>query len=120
WKNLRTEFVVTVADALTMELISTNDSGGETFEFETCLHTYFQVGDINQISVSGLEKSPFDDFASGANGARRPAENSTLRITRETNRVYFDSPQTVEIRDENLRRVIRVGKSDSKSTVVWN
>src|SRR5258707_183887 len=44
WKDLRTEFVVTVADTLAMELISTNDSGGETFEFETCLHTYFQIG----------------------------------------------------------------------------
>ena len=26
WKNLRTEFVVTVADTLTMELIATNNS----------------------------------------------------------------------------------------------
>jgi D-hexose-6-phosphate mutarotase len=120
WKNLRTEFVVTVGDTLAMELISKNDSGDETFEIENCLHTYFQTGDINQTSISGLEKLPFDDFASGANGARRPAENSTLRITKETNRVYFDSPETVEIRDENLRRVIRVEKSDSKSTVVWN
>jgi D-hexose-6-phosphate mutarotase len=120
WKNLRTEFVVTVLDTLAMELVSTNDSGGETFEIENCLHTYFQIGDINQTSISGLEKLPFDDFASGANGARRPAENSPLRITRETNRVYFDSPEAVEIRDENLRRVIRVEKSDSKSTVVWN
>jgi D-hexose-6-phosphate mutarotase len=120
WKNLRTEFVVTVGDTLAMELISKNDSGDETFEIENCLHTYFQIGDINQTSISGLEKLPFDDFASGANGARRPAENSTLRITKETNRVYFDSPEIVEIRDENLKRTIRVEKSGSNSTIVWN
>jgi D-hexose-6-phosphate mutarotase len=120
WKDLRTEFVVTVSDALTMELMVVNESCSEKFEFETCLHTYFQIGDINQISISGLEKSPFDDFASGANGGRRAAENAVLKITKETNRAYFDSPQTVEIRDENLRRVIRVDKSNSQSTVVWN
>src|ERR1700685_1993236 len=45
WKNLRTEFVVTVSDKLTMELIATNDSCDETLEIENCLHTYFHVGD---------------------------------------------------------------------------
>jgi D-hexose-6-phosphate mutarotase len=43
-----------------------------------------------------------------------------LRITKETNRVYFDPPQAVEIRDEKLKRIICVEKFNSKSTVVWN
>jgi D-hexose-6-phosphate mutarotase len=120
WNNLRTEFIVTISDKLTMELTIANESCDETIAFENCLHTYFQIGDINQISISGLEKSPFDDFASGTNGARQPVENSVLRITKETNRVYFDAPQTVEIRDEKLKRTIRVEKSGSNSTVVWN
>ena len=116
---VKMNFIVTVSDELTMELDITNLSS-KNFTFENCLHTYFEVGDINQISISGLEQLPFDDFAAGAGGARRPAENSVLRITKETNRVYFDSPQTVEIRDEKLKRAIRVEKSNSKSTVVWN
>jgi D-hexose-6-phosphate mutarotase len=120
WKNLRTEFIVTVSDTLTMELIAANDGCDDTLEVENCLHTYFHVGDINRISISGLEKSPFDDFASGANGVQQPAENSVLQITKETNRVYFDAPQTVEIRDEKLKRTIRVEKFGSNSTVVWN
>ncbi|HTA95568.1 MAG TPA: D-hexose-6-phosphate mutarotase, partial [Verrucomicrobiae bacterium] len=36
------------------------------------------------------------------------------------NRVYFDATQTVEVRDERLKRVVRVEKFNSKSTVVWN
>jgi len=120
WNGLRTEFVVTVADTLTMELITTNEARGETVPLENCLHTYFQVGDIAAVSIAGLEDRPFDDFAAGANGARRPAENSLLKIRRETNRVYGDAPQTVEIRDEKFRRTIRVEKSGSRSTVVWN
>ncbi len=120
WNSLHTDFAVTVSDTLTMELATTNESCDETFEFENCLHTYFHVGDINAVFISGLEKSPFDDFAFGANGVRRPSEDSTLRIARETNRVYFDSPQTVEVHDKKLKRTIRVEKFNSNSTVVWN
>ncbi len=51
--------------------------------------------------------------------ARRQT-NAALRITRETNRVYPNHAGVVEIRDEKLRRAIRVEKSGSNSTVVWN
>ena len=70
WSALRTEFTVTVADRLTMELIATNESADKSLEIENCLHTYFHVGDIGAVSITGLQGVPFDDFASGANGAR--------------------------------------------------
>ena len=50
---------MTVADTLTMELIATNESCGETLEIENCLHTYFQVGDIGAVSLTGLQGAPF-------------------------------------------------------------
>jgi D-hexose-6-phosphate mutarotase len=120
WKNLRTEFVVTVSDRLTMELIAANDGCGDPLEVENCLHTYFHVGDINAVSITGLRGAPFDDFAAGTNGAHRPGEGSVLRIAKETNRVYPNHSGTVEICDENLKRTIRVEKFNSNSTVVWN
>jgi D-hexose-6-phosphate mutarotase len=120
WKSLRTEYVVTVGDTLTMELVATNESCGETFVIENCLHTYFHVGDISAVTLTGLEGAAFDDFAFGVGGKRVPAENTPLNITQETNRVYPDNAATVEIRDENLKRTIRVEKFNSQSTVVWN
>ena len=120
WKDLRTEFIVTVADTLTLELITANDSCGETLEIENCLHTYFHVGDIAQVFITGLQGAPFDDFAAGAAGARTLENGSTLRMTRETNRVYPNTTGPVEICDGSLKRTIRVEKSDSRSTVVWN
>jgi glucose-6-phosphate 1-epimerase len=119
WKNLRTDFIVTVADKLTMELIATNNSSAAT-EVENCLHTYFHVGDIGAVSLTGLQSVPFDDFAAGANGARKVENDPVLRIMKETNRVYPNTTGAVEIRDENLKRTIRVEKSSSQSTVVWN
>jgi D-hexose-6-phosphate mutarotase len=120
WKSLRTEFIVTVSDKLTMEMITTNDSCDGTLEIENCLHTYFHVGDIAAVTLTGLQNAPFDDFALGTNGAQRSGEVASFRITQETNRVYPDNTATVEIRDEKLKRTIRVEKFNSQSTVVWN
>ena len=120
WKNLRTEFSVTVGEKLAMELTTANESCGETFEFESCLHTYFQVGDIGAVSVHGLEGAAYLNFAEGDNAVPRPAESFPIRINRETNRTYCGTASAVEIRDEKLKRTLRVEKSGSESTVVWN
>ena len=120
WSALRTEFVVTVTDKLTMELVATNESADEPLEVENCLHSYFLVGDINQVSITGLQGAPFDDFAFGANGVRCRGDAAPLRITQETNRVYPGHAGTVEIHDQDMQRTIRVEKSKSNSTVVWN
>jgi glucose-6-phosphate 1-epimerase len=120
WKSLRVEFVVTVSDTLTMELIAANDSCDETLEIENCLHTYFHVGDIGAVSLDGLRGAHYLDNAAGGNGELKTQTESPLRIAKETNRLYLDTTSAVEIRDENLGRVIRVEKSGSNSTVVWN
>lgn len=120
WSPLHTEFVVTVSDMLRMELVTVNESADKTLELENCLHTYFHVGDITAVALTGLSGAPFLDFAAGADGVRQVEKDSRLSIVRETNRVYPDSPGPVEIHDEPLKRTIRVEKSGSASTVVWN
>jgi D-hexose-6-phosphate mutarotase len=120
WKNLRTEFIVTVADTLTMELAVTNEAGGEEVEIENCLHTYFRVGDIAAVGLTGLQNAAYLDYAAGGNGERKVQTEAVLRVPQETNRTYLDTAGAVEIRDESLQRVIRVDKQGSQSTVVWN
>jgi glucose-6-phosphate 1-epimerase len=120
WKNLRTEFIVTVADTLTMELVATNDSCDGILEIENCLHTYFQVGDIGAVSITGLQGAAYVDNAGDGQGALKTDGEPVLRIPKETNRLYQDTASPVEIRDERLKRIIRVEKSGSDSTVVWN
>jgi D-hexose-6-phosphate mutarotase len=118
WPEFRAEFAVTVADQLTMELVVTNRSPDRNFEFEHCLHTYFAVGDITQVSITGLQGAPYLDKTD--QGARKLESADALRITAETNRFYPDAPGAVEIHDAKFRRTIRVEKSHSASTVVWN
>lgn len=111
------EYAVTVSDSLRAELIVTNKSADE-FEFENCLHTYFSVGDLKAVSIHGLKGVAYLDQLSGF--SRRTEADEAIRIASEVDRVYLDTTHTVEIRDESLRRVIRVEKQGSASTVVWN
>ena len=120
WQPLRTEFLVTVGETLTMELVTANEACDQTFEFENCLHTYFQVGDIGAVSITGLQNTTYLDNAAGGHGECKIQTEPVLRIARETNRLYLGTPAAVEIRDERFRRVIRVEKQNSQSTVVWN
>ena len=115
--SIGVEYVVTVGEELTAELIVKNGSASE-FVFENCLHTYFTVGDIHQTSVTGLKGVEYLDAVD--NFARKTEQADVIRFIAETDRVYFNTPHTTEIRDAALRRVIRVEKENSVSTVVWN
>ena len=111
------EYVVTVSATLSAELIVANKSERK-FAFEDCLHTYFTVGDINAIGVTGLKGV---DYLDSLDGRQRKTETSdAIRFAGEVDRIYVNTPHAVEIRDESLRRVIRVEKEHSLSTVVWN
>ncbi|HXB58050.1 MAG TPA: D-hexose-6-phosphate mutarotase [Candidatus Acidoferrales bacterium] len=120
WSALKTEFVVTVADTLTMELSATNTSTDKTLEIEDCLHTYFLVADIGAVSITGLQGASYLDNSGEGNGERKTDSDAVLKITKETNRLYLNTTSVVEIRDEKIQRKIRIEKWNSKSTVVWN
>ena len=54
------------------------------------------------------------------NFARKIEANEVIRFTGEVDRVYSDTSASVDILDPALGRRIRVEKSGSASTVVWN
>ena len=111
------EYIVTVGSTLTLEL-QVNNHSGESVIFEEILHTYFTVGDIAGVSVKGLHGVHYLDKVAG--GALKNEDDDVIRFTGETDRVYLETAHTVEIEDPKLRRIIRVEKSGSASTVVWN
>ncbi|TAL01983.1 MAG: D-hexose-6-phosphate mutarotase [Verrucomicrobia bacterium] len=117
WPGCNVEYVVTVGEALGVELIVTNKSASEA-AYEDCLHTYFTVGDISQVAVIGLKGVEYLDALDGRKRKTETAES--IRFTAELDRVYLNTAHVVEIHDAALRRVIRVAKEGSRSTVVWN
>lgn len=118
WSALRAEFIIMVGETLRMELAVMNHSADRTLEFESCLHTYFAVGEIAAVSITGLESAPFVDHVAGNTAC--PGSGEALRITSQTDRTYLDSSGPVEIHDGSFRRTVRIDKTGSASTVVWN
>lgn len=112
------EYVVTVNQSLGAQLIITNQSPDQPFTFETCLHTYFEVGDINTVSIRGLKGVKYLDRL--ANYAHKAETHDAIQISSEVDRTYVHTTDTVEIHDPTYRRRIRIEKSGSVSTVVWN
>jgi len=110
-------YVVTIAESLSMELLITNTSGNSPFSFEACFHSYFFVGDIDEIAIAGLKGATYFDKT---DHSTRQDNADLIRITSEVDRVYQDATGPVEIQDQKLRRKIRIQKSGSASTVVWN
>ena len=118
WPPFLANYVVTVTDSLSLELTITNASGDQNFSFETCLHTYFAVGDIATVSITGLKGAAYLDKVD--NFTQKTETGESIKIVSETDRVFLDAAGPVEILDPKLRRKIRVEKSGSASTVVWN
>jgi D-hexose-6-phosphate mutarotase len=112
------DYWITVGKTLTLQLVVANVSQGHDFTFEDCLHTYFHVGDIAAVSITGLKGVDYlDKTEKLARKTQRAAPNN---ISQETDRSYLDTAGPVEIHDSKLGRRIRVEKSGSLSTVVWN
>jgi D-hexose-6-phosphate mutarotase len=120
WSVLRTEFIVTAGETLTMELITKNESPDQTLEIENCLHTYFHIGEIDAVSLTGLRDTMYLDNSEDGKGQLKTDNEPVLIIPKETNRLYLDTSHMVDIRDEKFQRTIRVEKWNSRSTVVWN
>lgn len=112
------DYRVTIGDALELELTLTNPSAGRELAIEDCLHTYFAVGDIGEISIAGLKGTKYLDKVAG--GEEKTETNDAITISSEVDRVYMDTTSVVEIQDRKLRRKIRVEKGGSSATVVWN
>jgi D-hexose-6-phosphate mutarotase len=112
------DYIVTVNQSLTLELIITNQSKDAEFTFEDCLHTYFEVSDVTAISIHGLKGVNYLDKV--ASFLEKTEASDALRIGSEVDRTYQNATGTVEIRDPRLGRRIWVEKQGSASTVVWN
>src|SRR4051812_1625516 len=96
------EYRVTVSESLVLELLVTNKSKDEAFTFENCLHTYFEVGDISAVSVTGLKGATYLDKV--ANFAKKKETDDSIRVSSEVDRIYLDTTEAVEIQDQKLGR----------------
>jgi len=107
---------IIVGGSLAIELTTTNNSDHEITLSEG-LHTYFQISDIADIHIHGLEGGEYVDLV---NGNERRKQSGEITFDGELGRIYVNSDSTCVIEDPRLNRRIRIEKSGSQSTAVWN
>lgn len=109
------DLTVIVGETLRMEM-ATENTGAEAFVIGEALHTYFRIGDIGAVRVTGLEGCDYWDKVGGSTLRK---QDGAISFSGEIDRVYIDTAAECVIEDEQLKRRIHVAKSGSLSTVVW-
>ena len=112
----RARNIVTVGKSLTVELVTEN-TGKTAFEIGEALHTYFSISDVDNTRITGLEGCTYLDKVGVAQSR---TQQGAIQITSEVDRIYIDTEADCLIEDRGLNRRIRIAKSGSRSTVVWN
>ncbi len=114
-QSTRTTLRVRIGHELQLELLSENFSN-EAITVSEALHSYFCVSDSSQVSVTGLDQARYIDTV-GEQTER--LQSGDVSFSGEVDRIY-QSDATTHILDKNWNRIIKIQKSGSGSTVVWN
>src|SRR5215831_14796557 len=114
--EFRLVYRATFGSELSFELVVTN-TGSTSLRFEEALHAYHRVANIEKTRVRGLDKVHYVDKTSSN---RKDIQQGDIEIVSETDRVYLNTTDPIELEDPVFRRRIRVTKENSRTTVVWN
>lgn len=101
---------------LTLELTCTN-TGKTDLRFEEALHTYNRVSDVANVRLQGLDAVQFLD---NTDSNKAKIQHGDVTIRSATDNAFAGTQNDVVLIDPNLRRHIRLKKSNSLTTVVWN
>jgi glucose-6-phosphate 1-epimerase len=102
----------------TLELaLTTVNEGDHDITFTEGLHTYFQISDIANIRVLGLEGSDYIDLV---NHNEVRSQQDAITFDGELGRIFLNNQSTCLIEDPAFNRRIRIEKKGSNSTAVWN
>jgi len=114
--DVRLKLRVTIGHTLEIVLTTLNESEHEV-TFTEGLHTYFQISDIDNIRVLGLEGRDYIDLVS--QNAKRQQQDA-IKFDGELGRIFLDNQATCVIEDPTFNRRINIEKNGSNSTAVWN
>jgi glucose-6-phosphate 1-epimerase len=107
---------VTLGETLAVAL-ETRNTGASPFPLTQALHTYFRVGDIGDVSVSGLEGRTYLDKL---DGFARKTQSGAIAVAEEVDRIYLGDTSSVTLHDGGLGRRVLIEGTGSSSAVVWN
>ncbi len=114
--SFRLELVITLSDRLEVKLKAINLCRNP-FDYTAALHSYFNVSDIQNVSVLGLENRTYLDQL---DNMESKVQEGPVIFNAELDNIYYDTRDTCRLIDTGFDREIIVEKEGSASTVVWN
>ncbi len=110
------EITITMGKTLELELVTTNSSK-QAVVLGQALHSYFQVSDVREVSVHGLDGC---DYLDTVGEHQHRTQHGDVTFDREVDRIYLDQGQELQIVDPGMQRLISIERKNSHSTIVWN
>ena len=95
-----------------------HNTGSAPFDFEQALHPYFPVRDVHSASVNGLQNAAYIDKTDQM--TIKTQTESVVRFSAETDRLFLDTAAELTLDDPASNRRLRIHKTGSNSSVVWN
>lgn len=114
------QLTITVGKSLGLQL-HTRNMGDVPFALTQALHSYFNVSDVRQVSLSGFDNMAYIDTLDAWVSKQQVGD---IRIDQEVDRIYQagagQQGALQTITDPGLQRVVSIQPFGSASTVVWN
>ena len=114
--DFRLVYRATFGSELRLELVCKN-TGTTPLRFEEALHTYNRVADVKNVRLQGLDSVHFLD---NTDSNQEKTQHGDVAIVSQTDNAYLNTGDAVDLLDPGMRRRIRLQKTNSSTTVVWN
>lgn len=98
----------------------TVNCGDQPMILSQALHSYFRIGAINKISITGLEGREYLEKATSFEHPETEQQIGAIAFEREVDRIFDNCSGDVTIIDPVLKRRIGIAKGGSRTYVVWN
>jgi len=109
-------FEIIIGDSLKLKLITRN-TGNQSFSITEALHSYFNIGDVTQLKVLGLEHTEYLDKNKNF---VKTYQSEAITIAAETDHIYTDKNHKLLIDDPVFKRKIEIISSGNNNIVAWN
>jgi glucose-6-phosphate 1-epimerase len=110
------DLTIIIGKTLTINLKITNTSE-IPFDYTTALHTYYNLSSVEEIYIEGLQNTKYYNQLDGEEYIQ---DTPLLEIKNAETRHYLNTEADCIIVDPVFGRRIKVSKTGSKVTTVWN
>ncbi len=113
--KFKNRLYVEISDELKVSL-EVNNTDDKAWTFSGALHTYLNVGDVTQISTTGMGAEYIDKLQD----SKVCSGGETLQLTDTIDRIYTAPDANITVTDPVLKRTLAIENSGHNSAVLWN